>query len=146
VVAEAVTAHRPDALLVSLGLIDLGFFTSAAQTEPYVRAFVAGARAAAPGIRMVLLPVLPNIRAQEDAAFAAEVEDFNLLLAKAVGEMHLPASPVLLAPPPTGYDTDRDTYDGTHLSAAGEHRIAGAFADVLFEEWGVGAPYPPCPA
>ena len=44
-IGEAVRAHRADVLLVSLGLIDLGFYTNAEQTAENVRAFVAEARA-----------------------------------------------------------------------------------------------------
>ncbi|MEU5087361.1 SGNH/GDSL hydrolase family protein [Streptomyces sp. NPDC021356] len=140
-IGEAVRAHRADVLLVSLGLIDLGFYTDAEQTAANVRAFVAGARAANPRVRMVLLPVIPNVRADTDAPFAAQVSLFNELLAKAVADLDEPRSPLLLAAPPDGYDIHRDTYDGTHPNASGEHAIAGAFAEAMYREWGIGQPY-----
>lgn len=143
VMAEAVAAHRPDVLLVSLGLIDLGFYTDAEQTADNVRRFAAGARSAHPGVRMVLLPVIPNSRAEEDAPFAAEVARFNELLAKAVADLTTDASPILLAARPASYDIHRDTYDGTHPNASGEHRLAGEFAAVLHQAWGIGGPYRP---
>ncbi|WP_030769402.1 GDSL-type esterase/lipase family protein [Streptomyces sp. NRRL F-2664] len=143
VMAETAAAHRPDVLLVSLGLIDLGFYTDAEQTAANVRLFTAGARAARPGIRMVLLPVIPNSRAEEDAPFAAEVDRFNELLAKAVADLTTDASPILLAARPASYDIHRDTYDGTHPNASGEHRLAGEFAAVLHQAWGLGGPYRP---
>ncbi len=118
-IGEAVRAHRPDVLLVSLGLIDLGFYTNAEQTAENVRAFVAGAREADPRIRMVLLPVIPNIRAAADPDFAEQVDRFNVLLAKAVADLDEPRSPILLASPPAGYDIHADTYDGTHPNADG---------------------------
>ncbi|MEU1008940.1 GDSL-type esterase/lipase family protein [Streptomyces sp. NPDC005890] len=141
-IGEAVRAHRPDVLLVSLGLIDLGFYTNAEQTAENVRAFVAGAREADPRIRMVLLPVIPNIRAAADPLFAEQVDRFNVLLAKTVADVDEPRSPVLLASPPEGYDIHTDTYDGTHPNGRGEHRIAEAFAGAMREAWGVGAAYP----
>ncbi|MFD6229978.1 GDSL-type esterase/lipase family protein [Streptomyces sp. NPDC060232] len=141
VMGETVAAHRPDVLLVSLGLIDLGFYTDAEQTAANVRRFIAGARQARPGIRMVLLPVIPNSRAEEDAPFAAEVDRFNDLLAKAVADLTTDASPILLAARPAAYDIHRDTYDGTHPNASGEHRLAGEFAAVLHQAWGLGGPY-----
>ncbi len=140
-IGEAVRAHRPDVLLVSLGLIDLGFYTNAEQTAENVRAFVAGAREADPRIRMVLLPVIPNIRATADPDFAEQVDRFNVLLAKAVADLDEPRSPILLASPPAGYDIHADTYDGTHPNADGERRIAGAFAGAMWEAWGVGQAY-----
>lgn len=75
---------------------------------------------------MVLLPVIPNSRAEEDAPFAAEVARFNELLAKAVADLTTAASPVLLAARPDAYDIHHDTYDGTHPNASGEHRLAGS--------------------
>ncbi|MFI6355808.1 GDSL-type esterase/lipase family protein [Streptomyces sp. NPDC050743] len=140
-IGDAVREHRADVLLVSLGLIDLGFYTNAEQTAQNVRAFVAGARETRPRIRMVLLPVIPNIRAAADPSFAEEVDRFNVLLAKAVADLDEPRSPILLASPPQSYDIHADTYDGTHPNARGEHRIAGAFAGAMWEAWGVGEVY-----
>ncbi|MEF2525573.1 MULTISPECIES: GDSL-type esterase/lipase family protein [Streptomyces] len=144
-IGGAVAAGRADVLLVSLGLIDLGFYTAADETAANARRFVAAARAARPCIRMVLLPVIPNVRAESDAPFAAEVDRFNELLAKAVADLSTPASPILLGARPAGYDIHRDTYDGTHPNASGEHRLAGEFASVLHQAWGIGAPYEPAP-
>ncbi|MEU0253496.1 GDSL-type esterase/lipase family protein [Streptomyces sp. NPDC006184] len=140
-IGDAVRAHRPDVLLVSLGLIDLGFYTNAEQTADNVRAFVTAAREADPRIRMVLLPVIPNIRAADDPSFAEQVTRFNELLAKAVADLDEPRSPLLSASPPEAYDIHTDTYDGTHPNAHGEHRIAGAFAGAMWQAWGVGQPY-----
>ncbi len=140
-IGEAVRAHRADVLLVSLGLIDLGFYTNAEQTAENVRAFVACAREAAPRIRMALLPVIPNIRAAADASFAEQVDRFNVLLAKAVADLDEPRAPILLVSPPESYDIHADTYDGTHPNARGEHRIAGAFAGAMWEAWGIGHSY-----
>ncbi|MBE9498598.1 GDSL-type esterase/lipase family protein [Streptomyces sp. AA1529] len=141
VVEEAVAAHGADTLLVSLGLIDLGFYTDPAQTLENVELFLARARAADPALRAVLLPVLPNIRAVTDAGFAAACAHFNTLLAKAVAERSEPRSPLLLASAPQDWCPRRDTYDGTHPSAAGEHRMAAAFAEALHQAWGVGGRY-----
>ncbi|MFF4320429.1 GDSL-type esterase/lipase family protein [Streptomyces sp. NPDC001568] len=142
-VGPAAGAGEVDVLLVSLGLIDLGFYTEADGTAVNVRRFVEAARAARPGIRMVLLPVIPNVRAEDDAPFAAQVVRFNELLAKAVADLSTDASPILLAARPQAYDIRHDTYDGTHPNASGEHRLAGEFAAVLHQAWGVGAPYRP---
>lgn len=100
-IAEAVTDARADVLLVSLGLIDLGFYTDAEQTAENLRLFVAEARRANPAVRMVLLPVIPNVRAETDAPFAAEVAHFNTLLAKAVADLDEPRSPCSWPPSPS---------------------------------------------
>lgn len=146
VVADAVTATRADILLVSLGLIDLGFYTDSDRTARTARAFIAAARSANPHVKMVLLPVIPNIRAESDAPFADECDRFNTLLAKAVSDLDDPRSPLLLASHPTGYDIHTDTYDGTHPGPSGEHKLAAAFADAMHQAWEVGGPYAGTPA
>ncbi|MGI5426656.1 SGNH/GDSL hydrolase family protein [Streptomyces sp. CA-179760] len=140
-IGEAVRRHRADILLVSLGLIDLGFYTNAEQTAENVRAFTAEARAANRRVRMVWLPVTPNVRARTDTAFATEVTRFNELLAKAAADLDEPGSPILLASTPPSYDVDTDTYDGTHPGASGEHKIAAAFAEAMYQAWDLGKPY-----
>lgn len=140
-IADAVAGARADLLLVSLGLIDLGFYTDAEQTAQNVRRFVTAARTANPAVRMAALPVIPNIRAESDAAFAAEVAHFNTLLAKTVADLDEPRSPLLLASAPRSYDIHTDTYDGTHPNASGEHKLAAAFAEALHQAWGIGGPY-----
>ncbi|KKD07061.1 GDSL-type esterase/lipase family protein [Streptomyces sp. WM6386] len=141
-IGEAIRTCRADVLLVSLGLIDLGFYTNAEQTAQNVRSFVTEARSAHPHVRMVVLPVIPNVRAQDDPPFGAQVTLFNELLAKAVADLDEPRSPLLLASPPVSYDINHDTYDGTHPNASGEHRIAAAFAEAMYQGWDVGEPYP----
>ncbi|MFI6037681.1 SGNH/GDSL hydrolase family protein [Streptomyces sp. NPDC051315] len=142
-IGEAVRGCRADVLLVSLGLIDLGFYTNAEQTAENVRAFIAEARAANPRLGIVLLPVIPNIRATADAPFAAQVARFNELLAKTAADLDEPASPLLTASVPESYDIHTDTYDGTHPNASGEHKLAAAFAEAMHQAWGVGGPYGP---
>ncbi|MFJ9587283.1 GDSL-type esterase/lipase family protein [Streptomyces acidicola] len=140
-ITETVRTHRADVLLVSLGLIDLGFYTDADQTAENVRHFVAGARLGNPRVHMVLLPVIPNIRAESDGSFAAQVTRFNELLAKTAADLDEPRSPLLLASTPPSYDIHRDTYDGTHPNESGEHWIAAAFADTMHQAWDLGEPY-----
>ncbi|QQM41658.1 SGNH/GDSL hydrolase family protein [Streptomyces liliifuscus] len=140
-IADTVRKSRADVLLVSLGLIDLGFYTNAAQTAENARAFIAEARSANARVAMVLLPVIPNARAETDAPFAREVALFNELLAKTVADLDEPGSPLLLASVPPSYDINHDTYDGTHPNASGEHKLAAAFAEAMHQAWDVGAPY-----
>lgn len=142
-IGGAVAETQADVLLVSLGLIDLGFYTNSDQTSENVHAFAAAARAANPRVRAVLLPVIPNVRAQYDAPFAAECARFNELLAKAVADLDEPGSPLLLASVPESYDIATDTYDGTHPGPSGEHKLAAAFATAMHQAWGLGGPYAP---
>ncbi|MFD7700180.1 GDSL-type esterase/lipase family protein [Streptomyces caelestis] len=140
-VGEAVRSCRADVLLVSLGLIDLGFYTNAEQTADNVRAFAAAAREANPRVRVAVMPVIRNIRVESDPPFADQVARFNELLAKSVADLDEAGSPLLLVPPPASYDFHTDTYDGTHPNESGEHKIAGAFAEAMWRGWGLGGPY-----
>ncbi|MEU0226307.1 GDSL-type esterase/lipase family protein [Streptomyces sp. NPDC006284] len=144
-IGETVRSCRADVLLVSLGLIDLGFYTNAEQTADNVRSFVTDARAANPHLRVAVMPVLHNIRADTDAPFAEQVTRFNELLAKTLADLDEADSPLLLVPPPASYDFHTDTYDGTHPNERGEHGIAGAFADAMHEAWELGGPYSAAP-
>lgn len=145
VIRETVAAHRVDLLLISLGLIDLGFYTDAEETARNARRFLTEAREANPHIRAVVLPVIPNTRAETDAPFAVEVAHFNDLLAKVVADLDAPRSPLLLASRPESYDIHSDTYDGTHPNESGERKLASAFAEALYQGWGVGGPAPSSP-
>jgi hypothetical protein len=120
-IADAVRTSRADVLLVSLGLIDLGFYTNASQTAE-------------------------NVRAESDPPFARQVALFNDLLAKTVADLDEPASPLLLTSPPDAYDIHHDTYDGTHPNASGEHKLAAAFAEAMRQAWGVGGRYAHVPS
>ncbi|MEW2046894.1 GDSL-type esterase/lipase family protein [Streptomyces sp. NPDC051445] len=140
-IREAVRRSRADVLLVSLGLIDLGFYTNAEQTAENARVFAAEARAANPRVAMVWLPVIHNIRAANDEPFAAQVARFNELLAKTAADLDEPASPILLASVPPTWDIDTDTYDGTHPNANGEHQLASAFAEAMYQGWELGGEY-----
>ncbi|MGR8009952.1 GDSL-type esterase/lipase family protein [Streptomyces hypolithicus] len=145
-IRETVAATKADTLLVSLGLIDLGFYTDSTQTADNAARFIAEARAANPRVRMVIHPVIPNIRAESDAPFAAECARFNDLLTKTVANLATQSSPLLLAGPHPTYDIHQDTYDGTHPAPSGEHKLAAAFADAMHEAWNAGTRYTPAPA
>jgi GDSL-like lipase/acylhydrolase family protein len=140
-IGDVVRDHRPDVLLVSLGLIDLGFYTNAEQTAVNVERFIAEARTSGPRVRMVLLPVIPNSRAELDPGFADECAEFNDRMAKVVADHDSPQSPLLMASRPEGYDICLDTYDGTHPNTSGEHKLAAAFADAMHRAWGIGGPF-----
>ncbi|WP_415952280.1 GDSL-type esterase/lipase family protein [Streptomyces sp. KLOTTS4A1] len=144
VIEDTVRASRAGLLLISLGLIDLGFYTDAEQTARNMRTFIANARAANPRVAAAILPVIPNVRARDDRAFAAEVSRFNELLAKAVADLDTDRSPLLLVSPPDAYDLDFDTYDGTHPNSHGEHKLAATFANSLHQAWDLGGPYQGC--
>lgn len=146
---ERITAdverYRPDVLLVLMGLIDLGFYTPADATETNLRAFVTAVRAGNPAARIVLAPVPFNDRALADPLFAAQRVDLNARQERVVADLSTPGSPLRLTGDLPQWDLLADTYDGTHPSERGEHKIAATFADTLWTAFGVGGAYGPIP-
>jgi lysophospholipase L1-like esterase len=143
-IADAVGDHQPDYLLVLLGINDLSWGAAdPAGNEASLRRFIANARAAEPDIRMVFSTLLPNQRMTTDAGYAAAVADYNARLASTVAELTTAASPLILAHGDADFVAADDTWDGTHPNAAGEVKIAAAFADALAgSPAGFGTAYP----
>lgn len=144
-IAADVARYRPDVLLVMVGLIDLGFYTPADVTEANLRTFVTAVREGNPAARIVLTPVPVNDRVLADPLFAAQRTDFNARQERVVAELSTPSSPLVLTGGLPEWDLLADTYDGTHPSERGEHKIAAVFAEALYG-LGVGGRYGAIPA
>jgi hypothetical protein len=132
------TAYTPDVMLVLLGINDLVFLTSPADTETNLRRFIANARAGQPGVKFVLGRVLPK----RGGASGAQIADYNTRIATVAAQLSTSGSPIAVADTDSGYDPVADSWDGTHPNAMGEQKIAAAFADRLASAFGIGAPYP----
>ncbi|MFI6318956.1 GDSL-type esterase/lipase family protein [Nonomuraea sp. NPDC050556] len=138
-----VAAHRPDYLLVLLGINDLFWHDiSPEQGEQNVRDFLAAARRGNPRVRVALGTVLDTQKARDEPAFNAKVAEFNRRLILVAETGWTPESPVVIAPTSAEFVSTAHTWDGTHPNAQGELRIAAAFADTLSGQFGIGAPYP----
>lgn len=138
-----VTAHTPEYLLVLLGINDLFWHHVApSRFEMSLRAFVANARRADAGIRIVLGRLLPTDKAAQDAVFAARVAACNDRIGALAAELGTEQSPIVVAATDAVFVAADHTWDGTHPNPAGELRIAAAFADALADHFGIGACYP----
>jgi lysophospholipase L1-like esterase len=127
-----VEGYQPDVVVDALGTNDLGYHgESADQVEARLRAFVAAARAARPGVDLVLVSV-PD-RVGDAAAYDAR-------LAGVAADLDTDSSRVVVADIGAFLSGD-ETYDGLHPSARGELRIAAAVADAL-AGLGIGSAYP----
>lgn len=143
VIGAKVTAWRPDYLLVLLGLDDLFWYgTSQPSMASNLAAFIASARAARPGIKIVLGLIPPDIHTQTNPKFAASVGEFNQTIIATAARMSTAASPIAVARDGTDINVAADLWDGTHPNANGEVRIAAAFADVLASRFRLGSAYP----
>ena len=133
-IGELVSACRPDVVVEALGYNDLTWFSEQPQTVlDQARSFVAAARAADPGVDVVLV-ALPQ-------TWTAGAAEYDQALAGLASELDTPASRVVEADTSTGFVEWVDTYDPAHLTATGEVKMAADVADAL-ATIGVGAPYP----
>ncbi|GAB3718026.1 GDSL-type esterase/lipase family protein [Nocardiopsis nanhaiensis] len=132
--------HRPDVLCVMIGLNDLVYPITAADMEQRLRTYVEGARAANPGIRILIAEALPIALADTDDGFALRVYVYNELVRSLAEELSTERSPVASFDLAKAEDWDvvTDTYDGTHPNDDGEIKIAAGFADALSREYGLG--------
>lgn len=124
-VGEHVAATRADTLVVMLGINDLLAGATPEELEPLYRALVLDARAAAPGIDVVLCEVLS--RHSFWTGFeeqAAESEAVAGILRDLAAELSTRTERVVVAPTRAGWEPRRHTYDGTHPNATGETLIA----------------------
>jgi lysophospholipase L1-like esterase len=138
-----VTTYRPDYLLVLLGLDDLFWYgISQSGMAANLASFIAAARAARPGIRIVLGQIPPDIHERTSPAFAASVASYNQTISLTASRLSTAASPVAVAEDGSGFSVDADLWDGTHPNTNGQIKIAAAFADVLARRFHLGEPYP----
>jgi len=135
-VGDLVSDHRPDVLVVNLGVNDLMYDTEAWVLEYRLADLVREAQAADPDLAIVLGEVTQTWLAKAGPAARA----LNRALPGLARRLTTETSEVLVAGVAAGY-TRSHTYDDTHPTAAGEVRIAAAVADSL-AELGVGPAYP----
>ncbi len=133
-VEQLVEEFHPDVVVELLGVNDLVFGDATPQRLiTRVHAFVAEARAADPGLRIVLGHVPQR--------FFSSFEEYNHLLDEAAAELDTPESPVEVASFGSGFRDPEDLYDLAHPNAAGEVLVASGVADAL-ARLGVGESYP----
>lgn len=143
VIEAKVATHRPEYLLVLLGINDLFWHDiDPVQFEANLREFVLNARRAAPSVRIVLGAILPTKRAMDDQPFGVRVAACNLRLRALACELSTPESPVVVANTDAEFVAQEHTWDGTHPNTRGEFRIAAAFADALAWWFSLGAAFP----
>jgi hypothetical protein len=91
VIGSKVATYRPNYLLVLLGLDDIFWYgVSQPDMAANLASFIAAARAARPHIRIVLGLIPPDIDQQTDAAFAANVADYNDTISATASQLPRP--------------------------------------------------------
>jgi len=143
VIGAKVAKYRPGYLLVLLGLDDMFWYgISQPDMAANLASFITAARAARPRIRIVFGLIPPDIHTQTNPVFATSVASFNQTIRSTAARMSTATSPIAVAHDESGISVAADLWDGTHLNANGEVKVAAAFADVLAGRFHLGRAYP----
>lgn len=156
-VAAQVTSSGANVLVVMLGLNDLAFHTTPAQTIANAESYIQRARAAAPGLDVVIGEVTHRYDFFGDAYVATEeTDEYASLLAGLAADLNTSSERVVVAHTKDGWDPRIHTWDGSHPNSTGETLIAqrvseglaqlgiGAASPSIFQttDWSVGGPTP----
>jgi lysophospholipase L1-like esterase len=134
-VHDQVAAEQPDIIVLEAGINDLRAGRTPAQTDSYLRTWIANARSAKPDVKIVVASIL-------DATDVARpwlperIREFRALQATTVHDLSTSQSPIMLADTDQGWGVMADTYDNLHPTPTGETLIAQRIAET-FERLGV---------
>ena len=133
-VADLVAEYHPDVVVEGLGLNDLAWrHASVGQVLDEARQLVADARAADPGIDVVLGAL--------SQTWVLGAPEYNAALTRLALELDTDDSRVVTAVPAEPLVEGVDTYDPAHPTASGEVKLAAGVADAL-AGLGIGSTYP----
>lgn len=122
-IGAEVRLRRPDVTFLEAGLNDLIAGVSPQQLEGNLRRWVSNVRAAGPGTRIVLSPVLQARRAGEPW-LPQRIAAYDALLRATAQRVTTAESPVTVADTARGWDVARHTWDDIHPTPTGATRIA----------------------
>jgi len=141
-IAGQVTATDANVLVVMLGSNDLAYHTSPAATIANLRTYVERARAAKPGIDVVVGEVLNKYDPwAQEYQLTTQANQYASYLASLASQMDTVSERLVIAPTRTGWDAAVHAWDGTHPNATGETYIAQRISQGL-AQIGIGAVSP----
>lgn len=124
-IASQVGSTNANVLVVMLGSNDLTYFTTPQQTIDNLRTYIARARAAAPGLDVVVGEVLNKYDPWAGQYLLRDqVSEYASRLATLASQLNTASERVVVAPTRDGWDSRTMTWDGTHPDATGEALIA----------------------
>lgn len=141
-IASQVSSTNANVLVTMLGSNDLAYRTSPAATIENVRLFIQRARAANPGIDIVIGEVVTKWDPWSgNINLTSESQDYASRLATLASSLNTSSERVVTANTRNGWDPTKHTWDGTHPNATGETLIAQRISEGL-AKIGIGAASP----
>ncbi len=129
-VHDQVAARQPDIIVLEAGINDLRAGRSPAQTDSYLRTWIANARSARPDVKIVVSPVLDATDVSRPW-LPQRIRDLRALEATTVHDLSTAQSPIWLADTDRGWNVLADTYDNMHPTPTGETLIAQRIAETF---------------
>jgi hypothetical protein len=120
------SASRPDIVMIHLGHNDIWRGSDIESTVQDLDGIIEILREVNPAIVVLLAQVIPSTAPQ-----LADLEILNGAIESLAESVDTPTSPVIVVDQSTGFDAERETYDGTHPNDAGERRIASRWFGAL---------------
>ncbi|WP_073109749.1 PKD domain-containing protein, partial [Hymenobacter daecheongensis] len=112
--------HQPDVVLMHAGSNDMIQNQSVTETRDELGQLIDALRAGKPTVKIIMAQLLPVALSPGNSNITA----LNALLPALAQQKTTAQSPVIIVDQNTGYDPAVDTYDGVHLTPAGEVKMA----------------------
>ncbi len=129
-IGNEVRSQNPSTIVLACGVNDLRHGATPAQTDQFLRAWIAAAREAKPTVRIVISPVL-NATDASRPWLPQRIAQYNALARAAVAELSDVNSPITLADTARGWSVPTHTYDNLHPNPTGETLIAQRLAETF---------------
>jgi acyl-CoA thioesterase I len=120
-------ATNPNIVLIHLGTNDVGGGEKPERAIAQLRDLIQALRKVNPQVKILLAQLIPI------AGGEARIQQFNQQVAQLAKESNTPNSPVFLVDQFSGFNAEKDTYDGVHPNESGEQKIADRWFNQLKE-------------
>lgn len=129
-IGREVEKHQPDVVVELLGLNDMRFETKAEDVAQSLQTWIDAVRQAKPDTKMVLMQVPPT-RGDHREWLHTEIPKFNDLMEGVVQAARAQGAVIEIARTAEGWDPDRFSYDGAHLTPTGDTFFAQRVGEAL---------------
>ena len=137
-----VASTNANVLVVALGSNDLAYLTNPEQTTANLARYIQQARAARPGIDVVVSEVVNRWDPwAQTFQITQQVNDYAARIQTLAAQLNTASERVVVAATRTGWNAQTHTWDGTHPNPTGESLIAQRISEAL-AQIGIGAAAP----